>query len=135
MQTLKTHFFLNFAENFFCFCIFSSFNTKNDKNAYFNERFECVAPKPWSKYTTQHPSFFKTSSQYSFWINWLQNFGFDINEAILESGNTPLMVAIIMADNEDGLVRFIRRIYDEFKNSTNPLNLNKQNNDLESAAW
>jgi hypothetical protein len=45
------------------------------------------------------------------------------------------MEAIKLADKEDGLVWFIRRIHDEFKNTENPLDLNKTNKNQESAPW
>ena len=46
-------FLQNLPANFFLFiAFFKLLNTKNLKNAYFEQCLECAAPKCWSKYTT-----------------------------------------------------------------------------------
>ena len=54
----KTQLFASFLLLFVPFCSFlflcNMFLAKNVKNAYFNQRLECAAPKQWSKYTTYY---------------------------------------------------------------------------------
>ena len=35
-----------------CFFFLQLFSSKNNEKKYFDQRFKCTAPKPWSKYTT-----------------------------------------------------------------------------------
>ena len=49
----KNIFLINFTPNLQLFFVFFQlYSTKNAENDYFNQHFECAAPKHWLKYTT-----------------------------------------------------------------------------------
>jgi hypothetical protein len=64
-----------------------------------------------------------------------QEFGFDVNERINGTENTPLMVAIESAVSETRVTNFVHQVCQETKILGRPVDLNMKNNCQQSILW
>jgi hypothetical protein len=75
------------------------------------------------------------TSRCRYFFEIFKHYGFDLNERVSGTQNTPLIEAIHSSTTEEGLALFIEKIYNEFKGTKKAIDFNLKNNQKQSAAW